>query len=222
MREVPQPGEDALEHGDVDDLTRAGLFPLEQRQDDAQGRVHAGGDVGDGHARARGSVGIAGGGDDAGLALDEQVIGLDVAVRAVLTVARERAVDETRVQFVQPLPSQAQALRHPGRVVLEEHVAGARELVEDLQALGLLGVHGEALLVAVEPHVAGGQALHRGVPVADQVACAGALDLDDLGSHLRQQAGAERTGQDLLEGHDPHAAQGQPAVGWWWFHEMAP
>ena len=89
VRKVPQPGEDALEHGDVDDLARAGLLPLKQRQDDAQGRVHAGGDVGHGHAGPGRLVGIAGGGDDAGLALDEQVVGLDVAVGAGLAVARK-------------------------------------------------------------------------------------------------------------------------------------
>ena len=155
VRKVAEPGEDALEHGDVDDLPGAGLLPLEQRQDDAQGRVHAGGDVGHRDAGPGGLVGITGGGDDAGLALDQQVVGLDVAVGAVLAVARERAVDEAWVELVEGLPAQPHALGHSRGIVLEEDVGCLRQLVEDIQALGFLDVHREAPLVAVEPHVAG-------------------------------------------------------------------
>ena len=103
-------------------------------------------------------------------------------------------------------PPQPHALGYPRGVVFEEDVAGLRQLVEDLQALGFLDVHREAPLVAVEPHVTRRQALHGRVPVADQVAHAGTLDLDDLGPHLAQEAGAERAREDLFEGHDPHAA----------------
>ena len=149
------------------------FLPLEQRQHDAQGRVHARGDVGHGHAGPGGLVRVAGGGDDAGFALDQQVVCLDVAVRAVLTVARERAVDEPWVQLVEGLPAEPNALSYAGGIVLEEDVGGFRQLVENLEALRLLDVHREASLVSIEPHVARGQALHGGVPVADQVADAG-------------------------------------------------
>ena len=46
--------------------------------------VHPGGNIGDGETGA--AVGIAGGGDDPPFSLDQEIIGLDVAVRSVLAI----------------------------------------------------------------------------------------------------------------------------------------
>ena len=70
------------------------LPPLQQRGQDAGVGVHAGGDVGDRVARLARLVGRAGDRQEAGLALDQQVVGLLVAVGAVVAVAGDVADDQ--------------------------------------------------------------------------------------------------------------------------------
>ena len=71
MRKITEPRDDRVEHRNVDQLPLAGLFSLVKRKKNADGRVHAGRDVGDRDARARRFVGITGGGDDAAFALNQ-------------------------------------------------------------------------------------------------------------------------------------------------------
>ena len=88
------PLDERLEHRDVDVLPAPGLAPLQQRGEDARVRVHAGGDVGDRQAGLRRLLLGAGDGQEPGLALDQQVVRLPVAIRAVAAVARDVADDD--------------------------------------------------------------------------------------------------------------------------------
>ena len=69
------------------------LARVERLQDRGIGGV-AGGDVADGDADARRSPPASVDGDEAALALDEQVVGLVIAVGTVLAVAGDRAIDQ--------------------------------------------------------------------------------------------------------------------------------
>ena len=107
MRKVAEPRDDRIEHRDVDKLALAGFFPLIKREQDANGGVHAGSDIGDGDAGPRRLIGIAGGGDDAAFALNQEIVGFDVAVRTVLAIAGKRAVDQPRIELAQFLVAKA-------------------------------------------------------------------------------------------------------------------
>ena len=113
------------------------LLALEQRREDAAVRVHAGRDIGNRAAGLRRLVGRAGNRKEAGLALDQQVVGLLVAIGAVFAVARnvaddsrgcERAASRTRVQG-------APRRRGPGS---ERTRRRARRVAEDRRGSGCL------------------------------------------------------------------------------------
>jgi hypothetical protein len=90
-----------LEEGDLDGRALAGPLAPQQRGKDARVGVHARRYVGDGDARFGRRLGRARDGDEAGLALDEQVVGLFVPVRARGAVAGDVAHDEPGVAFSQ-------------------------------------------------------------------------------------------------------------------------
>ena len=94
-------------------LAAPGLLPLEQCREDAGIGVHPGGDV-DGRSRL-GQV-FLGACDrqEPGLALDQQVIGFAVAVRAVTAVAGDIADDDFGLLGRQGLEGQAEAGAAPG------------------------------------------------------------------------------------------------------------
>ena len=49
--------------------------------------------------------------------------------------------------------------------------------------------------------------VHGGIPAADDIARARALDLDHLGAHIGQHLGRMRTGQRRLQRQHAHAIQ---------------
>jgi hypothetical protein len=90
--------------------------------------------------------------------------------------------------------------------------------MQNLAPFLLLHVYGETLLVPVEPDVARRQAANHFVPVPDEVPDSGALDLDDLRPHIREDTGAERAGQDLLERNHANAVERAGRVFVIWTH----
>src|SRR5262249_26107007 len=98
------------------------------------------------------------------------------------------------VERFELLVSQLGPISHAGRVVLEKYVAGADKAMQDFPSAGLFYVDGKALLVAVKPDVAGRESPDRCVPMPDKVADTGALYLNDVSAHVRQDLSAERTG----------------------------
>ena len=97
----------------------------------------------------------------------------------------------------QVLGSESPALHGPGPEVLAQHVRRGHQPLEELLALGLAQVAGDA---AAPPPLDGpGQRVVRlpldgdeGPHGAHEVAAAGQLDLDHVRTELAQQAGAER------------------------------
>jgi hypothetical protein len=93
--------------------------------------VHPGGYIGDRDACLGGRLRGARDGDEAGLALDEQVVRLLVPVRARGAVARDAADDEAGVPLQQLLRTEAEPPRYARREVLDENVGSFEQTVED-------------------------------------------------------------------------------------------
>ena len=94
MGKVTEPRDDGIKHGNIDELAAASLFTLIERQKNADGRVHAGSNIDDGETRPSGLVGITCSGDNSPFALNEEIVRFDIAVRSVLTVAGQGAVNQ--------------------------------------------------------------------------------------------------------------------------------
>ena len=207
MRKVAEPRDDRIEHRDVDKLPFAGLFPLIERQQNTDRGIHAGSDIGDGDAGARRFVGIAGGGDNAALALNQEIVSLDVAIRTVLAVAGERAINQPRIQLAELFITEPKPAGDTRRIILEENIRALRQLLQNLPPLFFLDVDGQAALVAIEPNVTGRKPLHHRIPGANHVADAGPLDFDHFRAHVSEQAGRKRARQHLLESQDLDSIQ---------------
>ena len=140
--------------------------------------------------------------------MDEEVVGLDLAVRPRLTVARERAVDEPRVGLAEVVGPDTEPGGGSRREVLAEDVGGPSEPAQHLLALRQLRVHRHVPLAGVEGDETGGEAPHGTVPTANDVAAPRLLDLDDVGAEGRQDERAERQRDGLLQRDDADAGKG--------------
>ena len=148
---------------------------------------------------------------DAAHALRDQVEATPGPIWAVVTEAGELGVDQAGIDLAQFLVSQPGAGHHGGAIVLHQDIRPLHQLEEDLPALRLFVIEGDALLVAVdvaEVPVSFVPVSHgpRGVPLA------GAFDLDHLGPHVRQHHGAKRAGHVFGQVQHPQAVQGREAL----------
>ena len=151
IQRVAHPLTHGFEHGHVNvtALTRAAA--QQQRRQNVGVRIHAGGNVGHRDAGLGRRLGRTGHRQEAGLALDEQVIGLFVAIRAIGAVARDVADDELGVVGLQRLVRQAHARSGAGSQVLHHHVGRGQQLQQRLFGLRPLDVERQAFLAAVKP-----------------------------------------------------------------------
>ena len=116
----------------------AGPLAPEQGREDSRVGVHASRYVRDRVASLRRNFGRAGNGDEAGLALDEQVIGFLVPVGARRTVARDVADYEPGTPLSQSLRPEAEPSGRARREVLDEDVGPLEQAVEDLAGSSFL------------------------------------------------------------------------------------
>ena len=182
----------------------------DQRREDAAVRVHAGGDVGDRAAGLGRLVGRAGDRQEARLALDQQVVGLLVAVRAPSgrrrspRCRRRSAAGCARCSASYDRPRRAAA---PGARFCTSTSARATALASTSAAPRMLEVERQAFLRAVGPDEVRGQAAHALVVAAREVADAGALDLDHARAEVGELARAERRRDRVLERDDGDAIE---------------
>ncbi|CAM2153002.1 hypothetical protein PT2222_20033 [Paraburkholderia tropica] len=202
VERIAHPLDHAFEHRHVDMAAAPGFAALDQRRENVRVRVHAGGDIGDRATGFRGFVGRAGNRQKARLALDQQVVGLLVAIRTVAAIARDIADDQTRITLAQRVVAEAEPLRRAGREVLHEHVGVGEQRVHDLQRFSALHVEREAFLRTVGPDEMRGETVHALVVAAREIAHAGTLDLDDARAQIRELARAERRRDCVLERDD--------------------
>ena len=135
-----------------------------------------------------------------------------VAVRPVLAVAGDRAVDEARVLLAQALVADAEAVEHARAERLEQHVGVADQPQQHLLAGGRLEVDPDRALAPVERQEQGAAGARLGALVvrrrpADVVAEPGVLDLDHVGAEVREQQRAEPAGQQSRQVEDPQAVE---------------
>ena len=179
VQRVAHPLAQRFEHGHVDVAALASFAAQQQGRQDVGVGVHAGCDVGHGVARLGRCVGRAGDRQQPGFALDQEVIGLLVAVGAVFAVARNVANNEFGVHSAEGFKRQAHARGRAGCEVLHQHISVFEQLAQHGHGLGVFEVEREALFGAVGPHKVRSLAAHPCVVGPRKVARTGAFDLDD-------------------------------------------
>ena len=198
-----------VEQRDLDLLPAAGRVPRIERQGDALRRHHRGGEIGDRGADARGrTAGVAGQVHQPGLALHDQVVAGPSGIGTAAAEARDRTVDEPRMPrrhrfVVEPEP------RHGARPeVLDQDIGTPEQPPQHRLPLLALQVEGATALAAVDRQVVRRLAPEkRRAERARLVAPAGLLDLDDVGAHVAEALGAERSGDDAAEVDDADALE---------------
>src|SRR5262249_24811426 len=153
VRKVAEPGDDGIEHRNIDKLTAIGFFPLVKCKEDAQGCIHSRGDIGDRQTGPGWLVRIAGGGNDSSFSLDEEIVGLHVAVGTVLTIAGERALDESWIHRGKRFVVNAKAPRDHWTIHLDENFVSIGPLLKYRSAVFLFDIDSETALVAIEPNI---------------------------------------------------------------------
>ena len=135
-----------------------------------------------------------------------------VAVRAGLAVAADAQHDQPGVLSRQRLVAQSPFLQRAGLEVLDQHIGLGGQTARVGAAFVGAQVQHHALLVAalhLPPHAG---ALVQHPPLAQRVAVAGRLDLDDLGAEVGQGLAGKRPGDQLAEFQ--HLQTGQRAGRW--------
>ena len=182
-------------------MPRPGALALGERRGDAVRAVHPGEQVADRDADAGRVVGVrAGERHQPGLALGDLVVAGAAALGPVVAEAGDRQDDQPRVELVQPLDREAQAVEHAGAEVLDQHVAVPDQAGERLAAVVALEVEGDRLLVAVAGQEVRRLAVvlradERRAPAAGVVTGAGRLDLDDAGAEVAEHHRGVRAGE---------------------------
>ena len=201
-----EPGERAVGHRDVDQLTLAAALALVQRRHDAERRhQRAAAEVRDLPRRLhRRAIALPRQAEHPHESQVVHVVARALALGPVLAVAGDRAVHERRVLLAEALVADAEALQHAGSEGLEQHVVVAREGQQHLPPPLALQVDPDRALVAVErQEERRARALRkllvvRGRP-AHVVAGARVLDLQHLGAEVREQERAEPSREQARE-----------------------
>src|SRR5262245_25388208 len=198
----------AVLHGGEHALAASGAHALVERADDAEGEMQAGAGIADLRTGdERRAFTKAGRGGGAAGALRDVLVDLAILVGAGAE-ALDRGHDHARVGLVDVLPGETHAVERTRREILHQHVAVLDQPLEDLLALGMLGVDGDRALVAVEHgEIEAVGPLHVAQLAAGDVADAGPLDLDHVGAQVGEELRAGRTRLHVGEIEDAHAIE---------------
>ena len=133
-----------------------------------------------------------------------------VPIGAVLAVAGDAHQHQAGVDCLELLWPEPPFLQRAWSKILAQDVGLGDEPLEERRPLWLAQVEGDRLLVALlrEPGIAVA-ALARRAELAQRVAEAGLLDLDDLGAELAEDGGGERPGDEGREVDDSDAVERQ-------------
>src|SRR6516225_5787658 len=200
--------EHAVLHGAEHALPAPGADALIERADDAEGEVQTGAAVADLRpGDERRAVAEPGGGGGAARALGDVLVDLAILVGAGAE-ALDRGHDHARIGLVNVLPGQPHAVERAGREIFHQHVAVLDQPIEDLLALGMLGVDGDRALAAVEHgEIEAVGAFDVAQLAAGDVTHAGPFDLDHVGAHIGEQLRAGRARLHVGEIENAHAVE---------------
>ena len=169
-------------------------------------RVHPAGDVADRDADPARAGRMPGDPRHAALRLNQQVVGLHVAVGVAAAVAADIDGDQPLVARPQLRRVEARAGGGTGGEVLHEHVRLGQDGVQQAGVFGILDVGDEALLAAVQPDEVACKTVDGGVVASREIPFR-PLDLDDPGPGIGQPRGAVGRGDGLLQGEHGQTLQ---------------
>src|SRR5262249_6479803 len=138
--------------------------------------------------------------------LRDQIVGWPRDQRPLLTESRNAQVDHTRVQSLCDLIADAEAVTDAGAEVLDDDVALGDQFVRNLEPFRRLEVERNAALVAVHQE-------KQATLTADErtnmpvVVALRRLDLDHVGTDIRQQRRAERPGHDARKVENAYSVE---------------
>ena len=139
-------------------------------------------------------------------ALRDRVVAGLARERAGLAEAGHRGVDHRGIRRAHRRVAEAELLGHAGQEVLDDHVRAPRQVEGEPGALGLLQIHRDPALVAIDRRE--GRAHPAAAAESAQVvAAAGPLQLDDVGAQVAQQGRAVGPGDDAREIEDADALE---------------
>jgi len=198
-----------FEQRHVDVLALTVEVALAERGEDAHRDVHGADQVAHRHADLD-RVAVRGPGDahQAAAGLRHDVETGQRGQWAVLPPARRGGVDQPRVEHPQVVVPEAEAAHRPRSQVLDQDVGALDHPPERREAIGVLEVEPDGLLVAVEPCERRALALEEGSGGANRVSAGGGvLDLQDAGAEVgqvhrgerRRHEGAHLENDDALE-----------------------
>src|SRR5215475_10188515 len=174
-------------------LALAGLLPLQQRHEDAEGAEQAGGKVGNGNADPhRSSPWLTGDGHEATETLRDLIEARTVAIGAVLAEPGNAGVDEAGIDLAEGRVIDPEAGLHIGAEVLDHHVGFGSEATKGCSSRRRFEVERNAALVAMQ--VLEIRTVAGAAQTFPRVQVLGELDLDDIGTPVGKLTHGGRTG----------------------------
>ena len=150
---------------------------------------------------------------EAGDRVDDVGEGRPRAPGAGLTEARDRAIDDVRLQGAKRRVVAVEPRHDPGHEVLDDYVGHLRQILDDGLAFGSREVDADALLARVHPGEIAALVTSAGLELQvvppHLVALALTFDLDHAGAEVAEQARAIGSGQDTGQIQDGDADQRQ-------------
>ena len=174
----------------------------QERREDRDAGVEACEQIDDRHAdahraTARDPVGQAGDAHQSAHALDDVIVAGAVGVRAVLTKASDRGIDQPRVRCSKRLGVESELLEAADLEILDDDVRPLRKLKDERRAFRLSEIDCGRFLAAIAAKEIGSDpvipfTMPWRAPMAGIVAVHGTLDLEHLRAEIRQQLRAPR------------------------------
>ena len=142
----------------------------------------------------------------AGEALQHLVEATLLAERPLVAVTGQPGINEARVELFEARIIDAEASRHRGPEILDQHIGALDHAVQDRQPLLLLQIEGNGALTAIGPEKEASLTRQAGGELAEHVALR-RLDLDDVGAEIGEQGAAIGTGEVAAEIEHRDAAE---------------
>ena len=183
-----------------------------KRRKNGIARQHAGAHVDNRHAVFRRlPIRLAADAHQARLRLQHEIIAGQRSLGPARSVAGDGAANEPRSRLLEPGVGEAPFVQRSQPEIIDEDVGFLDQPGKDFLPGRVGHVERQGALVAVDAEKIGGLgADERRAPMPRIVAVVGRLDLDDVGAHVAQHHGAERTGEDTGEIDDADSGEWAP------------
>ena len=196
-------------------LTFSARSPLVQCRQDRDRGVQSCEDIGDRDAHLhRLAAGRTGDAHQPTHRLHEKVVTQFVLVWPGLAEARDRAIDQARVDGRKSVIVEPESLQSADLEVLDDDVAGLCKRYDDFSSLAFAEIHRHRFLPTVGGEIISAEQVRfmltddeGWAPAPRVISLPGPLNLDDFGTEVRQQLRRPRTSQDPAEIENMQSAQ---------------